>query len=123
MIIISKGKIVATDTVDNLTNRLRGSESIAVAVEPRNGATRPAAVQQRLEQVPGVSRVLPRESESGRLVVRTRKPAGPRDSRRRGARGGRAGGILTELRPVALSLEEVFLQLTGTEQNTEQNNE
>ena len=30
MIIISKGKVVATDTVDNLTNRLRGSESIAV---------------------------------------------------------------------------------------------
>src|SRR6186713_1169876 len=38
VIIISKGKVVATDTVQNLTNRLRGSENIAVEVEGRDGA-------------------------------------------------------------------------------------
>src|SRR3954467_746173 len=61
VVIIAKGKVVATDRVDNLTNRLRGSESIAVAVEPRSGPLDAAVVQQRLEQVPGVSRVLPHE--------------------------------------------------------------
>src|SRR5713101_1042437 len=32
VIIIAKGKLVATDTVENLTSRLRGSESVAVEV-------------------------------------------------------------------------------------------
>jgi ABC-2 type transport system ATP-binding protein len=69
VIIISKGKLVAKDSVDNLTNRLRGSESIAVGVESRNGSIEPLVVQQRLEQVAGVSRVLPRESRDRRLLL------------------------------------------------------
>src|ERR1700684_569447 len=55
VIIIAKGKLVATDTVENLTSRLRGSETVAVEVL----ATDVAAVQSRLEQVAGVSRVIP----------------------------------------------------------------
>ena len=115
VIIISKGKVVATDSVDNLTNRLRGSESIAVAVESRNGSLDAAAVHQRLEQVPGVSRVLQREGREQRLQFELESLQG------RSIRGDVARAVvdsgwdLTELRPVALSLEEVFLQLTGTE--------
>ena len=115
VIIISKGKVVATDSVDNLTNRLRGSESIAVAVESHNGSLDSAAVHQRLEQVPGVSRVLQREGREQRLQFELESLQG------RSIRGDVARAIvdsgwdLTELRPVALSLEEVFLQLTGTE--------
>jgi len=115
VIIISKGKVVATDRVDNLTNRLRGSESIAVAVEPRTGSLDPAAVQQRLEQVQGVSRVLSRETRDDRALFELEGLQG------RSIRGDVARAVvdsgwnLTELRPVALSLEEVFLQLTGTE--------
>ena len=115
VIIISKGKVVATDSVDNLTNRLRGSESIAVAVESRNGSLDATAVHQRLEQVPGVSRVLQREGREQRLQFELESLQG------RSIRGDVARAIvdsgwdLTELRPVALSLEEVFLQLTGTE--------
>src|SRR6266545_724247 len=33
VIIISQGKLVATDTVANLTNRLRGSEAVAVDID------------------------------------------------------------------------------------------
>jgi ABC-2 type transport system ATP-binding protein len=115
VIIISQGKVVATDSVDNLTNRLRGSESIAVAVESHNGSLDATAVHQRLEQVPGVSRVLQRESREQRLQFELESLQG------RSIRGDVARAIvdsgwdLTELRPVALSLEEVFLQLTGTE--------
>lgn len=115
VIIISKGKVVATDSVDNLTNRLRGSESIAVAVEARSGTLDAANVQQRLEQVQGVSRVLTRETRDERALFELEGLQG------RSIRGDVARAVvesgwnLTELRPVALSLEEVFLQLTGTE--------
>lgn len=119
VIIISQGKIVAKDSVDNLTNRLRGSESIAVGVESRNGALDPLSVQQRLEQVPGVSRVLTRESRDKRHLFELESLQG------RSIRGDVARAVvdsgwdLTELRPVALSLEEVFLQLTGSEPSNE----
>jgi ABC-2 type transport system ATP-binding protein len=114
VIIISKGKVVATDTVRNLTNRLRGSEAIAVEVEARTGLTH-AEVLTRLEQVPGVSRVLGRESRHERLVFEVESLQG------RNVRGDlaravvAAGWNLLELRAVALSLEEVFLQLTSTD--------
>src|SRR5947209_2533369 len=65
VIIISQGKVVAQDSVANLTNRLRGSEAICIEVE----AGPPAGeVQHRLEQVPGVSRVVAKDSRDGRLV-------------------------------------------------------
>src|SRR5436305_3203177 len=51
VIIISKGKVVATDTVENLTNRLRGSEAVALEVQAADGRPNPTEVQQRLEQV------------------------------------------------------------------------
>src|SRR5271155_3301728 len=55
VIIIAKGKVVATDSVENLTSRLRGSESVAVEVIAPDQSNAPAAVQSRLEQVAGVS--------------------------------------------------------------------
>src|SRR5215831_19083260 len=54
VIIVSQGKLVAIDSVSNLTNRLRGSEAVALEVETGPNATE---VQSRLEQVAGVSRV------------------------------------------------------------------
>src|SRR3989441_4576601 len=39
VIIISEGKLVATDSVANLTNRLRGSEAVSVDVDSTNGLT------------------------------------------------------------------------------------
>ena len=53
VIIISQGKLVAIDSVANLTNRLRGSEAVAVEVEAADGTPNPTDVQQRLEQVAG----------------------------------------------------------------------
>ena len=49
VIIISHGKLVATDTVANLTNRLRGSEAVALEVDRARRAK--ADVRARLEQV------------------------------------------------------------------------
>src|SRR5256885_14797378 len=48
VIIINKGKLVATDSVSNLQNRARGAESLLVEVGARNGLADPANVQTRL---------------------------------------------------------------------------
>jgi len=115
VIIIAKGKVVATDTVHNLTNRLRGVETVAVEVEPRTGALDAAVVQSRLEQVSGVSRVILKDSRDGRHLFEAESLQG------KAIRGDLARSIvesgwnLYELRPVALSLEEVFLSLTSTD--------
>jgi ABC-2 type transport system ATP-binding protein len=111
VIIIAKGKVVATDTVENLTTRLRGSEMVAVEVLSE---TAPAQVQQRLEQVAGVSRVIQGEMKPGRfrftvesLEGRTIRPAVAKAV-------VDAGWSLNELHGMALSLEEIFLELTGS---------
>src|SRR5204862_1506739 len=57
MIIINKGKLVATDSVRNLRSRARGAELVLVEVAGRNGALDSARVQERLEKVAGVGRV------------------------------------------------------------------
>src|ERR1700688_2028271 len=48
VIIINRGKVVATDSVSNLQNRARGAESLLVEVGARNGLVDPAKVQSRL---------------------------------------------------------------------------
>jgi len=116
VIIISQGKLVAIDSVVNLTNRLRGSESVALEVEAAGGSPNPTDVQQRLEQVAGVSRVVMKDSKDGRLAFEVESLQG-RQIRSDLARSVvTAGWNLSELRPVGLSLEEVFLQLTAAEQ-------
>ena len=113
VVIINKGRLVATDTVHNLTNRLRGAEAVAVEVEPRSGELAAAQIQQRLEQVPGVSRVIHKETQAQRSLFEVESMPG-RSVRADVARSVvEAGWNLTELRSVAVSLEEIFLQVTG----------
>jgi ABC-2 type transport system ATP-binding protein len=65
--------------------------------------------------VSGVSRVLQRESRDGRMLFEVESIQG-RTIRADLARAVvESGWNLNELRPVSLSLEEVFLQLTGTD--------
>ncbi|HUN81265.1 MAG TPA: ATP-binding cassette domain-containing protein [Phycisphaerae bacterium] len=115
VIIISQGKLVAIDSVQNLTNRLRGSEAVAVEVEAADGHPSAAEVQQRLEQVSGVSRVMARDGRDGRLHFEVESLQG-RHIRADLARSVvNAGWALTEMRAVGLSLEDIFLQLTAAE--------
>lgn len=119
VIIINKGRLVATDSVQNLTNRLRGAEAVAVEVEPRGGELSSATVQQRLEQVSGVSRVIHKEARDGRSLFEVESMPG-RSVRADLARAVvESGWNLTELRPVAISLEEIFLQVTGNDAATQ----
>jgi len=115
VIIISQGKLVAQDSVANLTNRLRGGESVTLEVESGDGNPSAAEVQGRLEQVAGVSRVMMKEAKDGRLLFEVESLQG-RHIRADLARGVvNAGWNLSELRAVGLSLEEIFLQLTTSE--------
>jgi len=115
VIIIAKGKLVATDTVQNLTSRLRGAETVAVEIAARNGVVLSAPeIQERLERVEGVSRVLARDSRDGNLAFMVESQQG-QHVRPELARAVVEGGWnLNELHAVGLSLEEIFLELTGT---------
>ena len=104
----------------NLTNRLRGAEAILVEVEGREGALDSGAVRQRLEKVPGVSRVVPKEAGDKLSSYEVESLQG-RSIRADLARAViESGWNLNELRPVALSLEEIFLQLTATDKDESQ---
>jgi ABC-2 type transport system ATP-binding protein len=115
VLIINKGKLVATDSVENLQHRARSSESVVIEIEGRDGALDANTIQQRLEMVSGVGRVLFKESRGNRSIFEV-------DSLKdRFIRGDlaravvEAGWNLNELRAAAMSLEEVFLQLTGAD--------
>src|ERR1700676_1720358 len=62
VIIINKGKLAATDSVSNLQNRARGAESVMLEVEGRDGNLDPKVIQNRLERIAGVSRVILKEA-------------------------------------------------------------
>lgn len=115
VIIISRGRVVAMDTVANLTNRMRGSEAIALEIEAASGHPTVSEVQQKLEQVSGVSRVVAKEPKDGRLRYDVESLQG-RNIRADLARSVvNAGWNLTELAGVGSSLEEIFLQLTASD--------
>ena len=113
VLIINKGKLVVKDSVSNLQNRARGAESLLVEVGGRNGDVDYTLVQRRLELIPGVSRVVFKEKVQNRAAfeVESRKDGFVRGDLARTI--VESGWDLNELRPTAVSLEEIFLQLTG----------
>jgi len=110
VVIINKGRVVAVDTPDNLTARLRGSETMYVQVD--QGAEDATAT---LTRVPGVTRVVESDRREGRVGYEVESDVG-RDVRRELARAVVTNGWgLLELRPLRMSLEDVFLSLITDE--------
>jgi ABC-2 type transport system ATP-binding protein len=113
VVIINKGKVVAIDTPGNLTGRLQGVQSLYVQVD---AASAPVAdVTAALQAVPGVTAVSVADQQdavTGFDVDCHRE----QDIRRDLARVvvSKGWGLL-ELRPLRMSLEEIFLQLTTSE--------
>jgi ABC-2 type transport system ATP-binding protein len=107
IVIINRGRVVAVDTPDNLTARLRGSETMYVQLDAQ-GADGAAA----LTSVRGVTRVTASDRRDQVTGYEVESEAG-RDVRRDLAAAvvGRGWGLL-ELRPMRMSLEEIFLQVT-----------
>jgi ABC-2 type transport system ATP-binding protein len=118
VIIINKGKLVATDSVSNLQSRARGAEAMLVEVASRDGALDAPAVRERLEKVAGVSRVTFKEKRrhGSTFEVENRKGSFARGDLARAV--VEAGWDLNEMRPSSVSLEEIFLQLTREQSET-----
>ncbi|HEX4165847.1 MAG TPA: ABC transporter ATP-binding protein [Bryobacteraceae bacterium] len=112
VIIINKGRVVATDSVENLKNRAGLGSATLVQIE-NPGDIDPVSVRQRLEQVPGVSKVLDRVLAGPRFAFEIESLQG-QNARPDIARAVvHAGWNLVELKSSTLTLEEVFLELTG----------
>lgn len=112
VIIIDKGRLVATDSVERL--KTRGSMGTAIQIQVDTaGAADALAVRQRLEQVPGVSKVLEKAASGDRFVYEIESLQGqnPRPDAARAI--VTAGWNLLELKSTTLSLEDIFLELTG----------
>ena len=112
VVIINKGKVVAVDTPENLTHQLKGAAALYVQVGSQQDAT------SVLSQVAGVRAVniADRHEEFVGYEIESEPN---RDIRTDVARAVVNGGLgLLELRPMRMSLEEVFLQLTTEDQPT-----
>jgi ABC-2 type transport system ATP-binding protein len=107
VVIINKGRVVAVDTPENLTARLTGAETMYVQIDALGAEPGPA-----LQAIPGVTRVAVSDSGGG-FEVETERGT---DVRRELAKTvvNRGWGLL-ELRPMRMSLEEIFLQVTTDE--------
>jgi ABC-2 type transport system ATP-binding protein len=110
VVIINKGHVVAVDTPDNLTARLRGSETMYLQLDA-SGADAAAS----LMRVAGVTRVVESDRRDGMVGYEVDSESG-RDVRRDLARAVITSGWgLLEMRPMRMSLEDVFLSLTTEE--------
>jgi ABC-2 type transport system ATP-binding protein len=115
VVIINKGHVVAIDTPDNLTDRLRGSATMYVQVDA-NGADASAT----LARVGGVTRVAESDRRDGLVGYEVVSESG-RDVRRELAQAVVSSGWgLLELRPTRVNLEEIFLKLTEVDEQPAQ---
>jgi ABC-2 type transport system ATP-binding protein len=111
VVIINKGKVVAEDTPENLTRRLRGAGALRVDV--RGDAA--AAAAEAVRSVPGVLSVRARAESPEATTLEVEAEAG-RDVRGAIARAVVSRGLdLLALQQVGMSLEEIFLHLTTTD--------
>ena len=83
VVIIAKGRVVAVDTPDNLTARLRGSETMYVQVDALG-----ADAASVLEALPGVTGVRRADERDGLVGYRSGERAGSGRAPRSRARGG-----------------------------------
>ena len=112
VVIINKGQVVAMDTPENLTARLMGADRIYVQVQGPVDA-----VTAKLREVPNVSNVVPEPGGNGThgFFVECRDKHDIRAELASMIVGSGFG--LLEMKPVGMSLEEIFLQLTEEEAN------
>jgi ABC-2 type transport system ATP-binding protein len=110
VVIINKGKVVAVDTPDNLTDRLQGAQTLYLQVDA-GGADAGSA----LAKIPGVLTVTPGDLQGPITSFEIECQRGQDRRRELASLVVTSGWGLLELRPTRLSLEEIFLQLTTEE--------
>ena len=106
VLIINKGRIVTEDTTENLQARLIGAERVIIRV--RGEADELAKT---IKQVKGVQGVETKQDGSVEFEFVSGKDVRPEVAKK----VINSGYDLIELRPLGMSLEEIFLELTGSE--------
>jgi gliding motility-associated transport system ATP-binding protein len=108
VLIINKGQIVTEDTPENLQSRLVGAQRVVLRVRGDSDG-----LSNKIAKVKGVQAVDAKSDGSVEFEF-----AAGEDSRPQVAKAVvQAGYELLELRPVGLSLEEIFLELTRDNAN------
>jgi len=112
VIIINEGRLVAVDTPENLTARLKGSESILLEVEGPS-----EEVIQTIRQIPRIRSVASLSAKKSNVSKYTVEAEVGADIRKEIAAAiVRHNWGLLELKTESLSLEKIFLQLTTREE-------
>jgi ABC-2 type transport system ATP-binding protein len=106
VLIINKGKIVTEDTTENLQARLIGGERVVLRV--RGDADELAKT---VKLVKGVQGVTTKQDGSVEFEFSSGKDVRPEVAKQ----VINSGYELIELRPLGMSLEEIFLELTGSD--------
>jgi len=106
VLIINKGKIVAEDTTENLQARLIGAERVIVRVRGEADELADA-----IKQVRGVRGVETKSDGAVEFEFASGKDLRPEVAKQ----VIKSGYDLLELRPLGMSLEEIFLELTGSD--------
>jgi ABC-2 type transport system ATP-binding protein len=110
VVIINKGRVVAEDTPQNLTRRLRGAGTLRIEAQADEAGLVAAA-----KAVPGVLNVQPHGIHDGIVALDVESESG-KDVRADLARAVVTKGYgLVGLQQMGMSLEEIFLQLTTTD--------
>ncbi|MGC1677762.1 MAG: ABC transporter ATP-binding protein [Candidatus Binataceae bacterium] len=113
VVIIDRGNIVAQDTPEELTAKLQGSDQTLLTV-----AGPADQIKQVLSEVPGVERLEQRPAESGPGAFSFIAFSNGHGDQVRGALAAAVvqhGWSLLEIKPMALSLEDLFMRLVTKE--------
>ncbi len=106
VLIINKGKIVAEDTTENLQARLIGAERVVVRVRGESDE-----LADTIKKVKGVREVETKDDGAVEFEFASGKDLRPEVAKE----VIKSGYDLLELRPLGMSLEEIFLELTGSD--------
>lgn len=107
IVIINNGRVVAVDTPENLMSRLGGSETMYIQIDAHG-----ADVKATLEAVPGITQVAAADIRGSLGSFEVSSETGHDVRRELAATVVGHGWGLLELRPLRMSLEEIFLHLT-----------
>ena len=115
IMIISKGKLVASDTPENLERYL--GESGLIEIETRTEASK---VKEVLKNVPGIEKVTSKTDASGITSGQIREKRGQDIREELFTTFAEKKMPLLKLNPVQVSLEDVFMELTQSDKAAEE---
>jgi len=110
VVIINKGQVVAVDTPDNLTAQVGNSEVVYLKIDTLGTNVTPT-----LAAVPGVTNIFTTETNGTVVSFQVETQQGDDIRQQLAAAVINQGSGLLELRPMQVSLEEVFLSLITEE--------